>query len=125
MPMNIANYHPEWKSISRQIREQAGDCCEFCDVRNHQWIYRDVVTGERVFARMGDEPAPPGTRLVWIVLTVAHLDHDTSNNDPANLKALCQSCHLKWDSEHHQRNAAETRRDRRLAAGQTTVLEVG
>lgn len=30
-------------------------------------------------------------------LTVAHLDHDPSNSDPANLLPLCASCHCKLD----------------------------
>lgn len=32
-----------------------------------------------------------------VVLTIAHLDQDTHNNDEANLKALCQQCHLAHD----------------------------
>lgn len=45
-----------------------------------------------------------------IVLTIAHLDHAPENNDPTNLRALCQRCHLAWDKEHHQQTAYRTRR---------------
>ena len=45
-----------------------------------------------------------------VALTVAHLDHDPSNNAESNLRALCQRCHLRYDTAHHQRNAAQTRR---------------
>lgn len=48
--------------------------------------------------------------LIVIVLTVAHLDHDPANCDPANLRAWCQRHHLAYDHEHHQRNAQATRR---------------
>jgi len=41
-----------------------------------------------------------------VVLTIAHLDHDITNNDYANLKALCQFHHLRYDAVHHK----ETRR---------------
>ena len=43
------------------------------------------------------------------MLTVAHLDHQPENCDDANLKAMCQRCHLAYDREHH----AETRRSRK------------
>ena len=36
-----------------------------------------------------------------IVLTVAHLDRNRRNNDPSNLAALCQRCHLAHDLKHH------------------------
>ena len=32
-----------------------------------------------------------------IVLTVGHLDHTPENNNPENLKAMCQYCHNKYD----------------------------
>lgn len=44
-----------------------------------------------------------------IVLTIAHLDHDITNNDPANLKALCQKCHLNHDKELHSKSRKATR----------------
>lgn len=36
-----------------------------------------------------------------VILTVAHLDHDASigNHADENLKAMCQACHLRFDSE--------------------------
>lgn len=35
------------------------------------------------------------------VLTIAHLDHNASlgNHEDDNLKAMCQGCHLRFDSE--------------------------
>ena len=99
MPMNRADYHPDWESISRQIREQANWQCEFCGIEQ----------GERT--RSGGK----------VVLTVAHLNHDTRDNEPSNLRALCQRCHLRWDAKHHQRNAAETRRQKRIQLGQRAM----
>lgn len=32
-----------------------------------------------------------------IILTVAHLDRDSTNNERSNLAALCQRCHLNHD----------------------------
>lgn len=45
---------------------------------------------------------------IKIVLTIAHLDHDITNNDASNLKALCQKCHLNYDKDHHRKNSRAT-----------------
>ena len=123
MPMDRSKYPANWNEISRAIRERAGNRCEWpgCGVRNHAvgsrdrfgvWHDEDDIhalnsaVGESLF---GDFPA-----MIRIVLTVAHMDHDTTNNDPSNLKALCQKHHLNHDREHHMRNAAETRRRKKI-----------
>ena len=49
-------------------------------------------------------------KKIRFVLTVAHLDHDTSRNDFDNLKALCSVCHLRYDAKYH----AETRKKKRV-----------
>lgn len=60
-------YPPDWTVISTAIKAQAGWRCQACDVPH------------------GPPPA---------ILTVDHLDHNPANNDPSNLLALCQRCHL-------------------------------
>ncbi len=50
-----------------------------------------------------------GRALVLVVLTIAHLDHDPTHNDPSNLRAFCQRCHLRYDREHHAKTRRETR----------------
>lgn len=61
MSMNPADYHPDWANISRQIRQQAGWCCEGTPRRPDCM----AVNGER-------HPMT-GSK---VVLTVAHMDHD-------------------------------------------------
>ena len=119
-PMHLADYHPDWRSISRQIREQAGNRCEFCGAPNGVAVYRYGGTNEWV--RLQDATTFPQPMPVHIVLTVAHLCHDTTCYDPTHLRALCQKCHLAYDAEHHQRNAAETRRQRRIEDGQGVLM---
>lgn len=81
-PENRALYPPNWKEISKHIRfERAGNRCEVCDCENYQ---PHPITGSRV------------------VLTVAHLDHDPTNNDETNLKAMCQRCHNRYDAKHRK-----------------------
>jgi len=49
-------------------------------------------------------------RIVRIVLTVAHLDHQPENCDRANLKALCQRCHNSYDMPHRRAGIEERAR---------------
>lgn len=106
MPMNPADYHPDWKNISRQIRQQASWHCE------------GTPHFPNCHALAGDKHPDTGS---IVVLTVAHMDHDKTNNDPANLRALCQRCHLDWDHDHHMANARRTHWKKKLG-GQTAEL---
>ena len=119
-PMNLADYHPDWPAISRQIRDQAGNVCEFCGAPNGAAVYR--YGGSSEWVRVQDATTFPRPMPVTIVLTVAHLCHDTTCYDPTHLRALCQRCHLRYDAEHHQRNAVETRRQRTIERGQGVLL---
>ncbi len=50
-------------------------------------------------------PAVP--RKVFVVLTVAHLNHIAGDDRPENLKALCTWCHLNYDQLHHHETRSE------------------
>jgi len=41
---------------------------------------------------------------VKIVLTIAHMNHDTADNRDENLKALCQRCHNRYDMPNRVKN---------------------
>ena len=89
----------QWKMIRHKVLARAGDACEGapgvhpdCRARNYE---PHPVTGSRV------------------VLTVAHLDHDPTHNDLANLRAMCQRCHNAYDAQYR----AERRRQTRLRRG--------
>ena len=98
MPMNRSLYPSNWDEISRRIRfERAKGVCEECG----------AVHGQ----------PHPETKSV-VVLTTAHLDHNPANCTDANLKALCQRCHLRYDAKLHALNAAITRRQYAIVAGQ-------
>lgn len=107
-PENRHLYPSNWKSeIRPAILRRATNCCEKCGVANDTRVRRE--------SRLG-------FRMVRIVLTIAHLDHDPRNCAPENLAAWCQKCHLDYDREHHMRNAAATRRERK-AAGNLPGIE--
>lgn len=99
--MNLADYPTNWRAISKRIRfgraGGRGECRGECGT-DHRG---------RCAEFHGLSPESFGGRVV--VLTTAHLDHDTKCDDPANLRAMCQACHLRYDRERH----AETRRLRR------------
>jgi 5-methylcytosine-specific restriction endonuclease McrA len=106
MPIDYRNYPPNWKSeIRPRIMARSGGKCEWCGAINYQ---PHPITGGKV------------------VLTIAHLNHDTTDNRDENLAALCNKCHLTYDAPHHVANAKATRarkRSERIAA--SGQLELG
>ena len=105
-PENKPRYPPDWRAISDRIRFQRADgrceCAGECG-RGHE--------GRCVAVHGG--PSPASGKRVW--LTTAHLDHTPEHCDDDNLKAMCQACHLAYDTEHHKQTARATRAARRLA----------
>lgn len=105
MPMKRELYPKDWKRISDAIRDRAGNRCE--------WPGCGLANGATVAGKRGE---------YRVVLTVAHLDHNPANCDPANLRAWCQPHHLRYDARHHARNAAATRRGKQMDAGQAALF---
>jgi hypothetical protein len=123
MPINYKNYPKNWKSeIRPAILERANNKCEFCGVENHIAIFRGILNGIEVYQNDKADifnaenseyldndyyapiEAPETRKAIKVVLTIAHLDHDTTNNDPENLKALCQRCHNRYDMKQRVHN---------------------
>lgn len=124
MPINYKNYPPEWKTVIRPaILKRAGDKCEFCGVENKKWIFRCKWDGYECYqdsdgglffaenskkidnnTEFWDLEPLGKDKAIKVVLIIAHLDHDVTNNDYSNLKALCQRCHLRHDAKFHSSN---------------------
>lgn len=121
-------YPIDWRELSIAIRfGRAGGRCEQCrrphgkcvqhlgdgrwwDDEAGQW--RD---GHGRLVRLQSSPLTcddAGLFVTTVILSTAHLDHDPSNNDGRNLKALCQRCHLLHDREEHRRQRYLTYRMR-------------
>jgi len=108
-PENRHRYPPDWRAIRLAILDRAENRCEQCGVPNHAW--RNNATGQWTHdAGLAEAWRLDGDRVARIVLTVAHLDHAPEHNDPTNLRALCQRCHLAHDREQHRTTAYHTRR---------------
>lgn len=127
MPIDYKLYHPEWKSrIRPDILKRADNKCECCGVENYAVGYRDLngifqrTAGNEMHDKAGfgelkymdaiqlikhcNEYSDDDYKLIIIVLTIAHLDHDISNNDYSNLKAMCQRCHNRYDVPNRVKN---------------------
>jgi hypothetical protein len=105
MPIRKENrnrYPPEWPVISWYIRfVRAGSRCECRGVCGRPGSHLDAIGRcPNVHGQPRNGTGSP------VVLTTAHLDHTPENCHPANLRAMCEGCHLHYDRDHH----AETRR---------------
>lgn len=67
--MHRKGYPPDWELIAANIKQKANWKCSRCHKEHSK---------ER-----------------GAILTVHHIDGDPTNNEPSNLIALCQVCHLK------------------------------
>jgi len=121
MPCDYSKYPPNWKTdIRPAILERAKHCCEICGVPNHKMIIRGTWNGVECYQdddgiiydantseRIGEDylgEVHPTNRLIKVVLTIMHLDHNTDNNDYSNLKAACQRCHNRHDVPFRKKN---------------------
>lgn len=118
MPINYNDYTANWKTeIRPAVMQRAGEvkdgkkikvhaCCEECGVKNHAMIIRgEGAEFEYCADWLLSQQNGYGFYKTWgagdgrikVVLTIAHLDHDKSNNDVNidRLRAWCQRCHLK------------------------------
>ena len=139
MPVKIENrqlYPVNWPAISYDAKDRAGWKCQHPGCRASQydvgywdaedWIVRgrfgnalpEAYSEARQFAAevqfsMTGDDADPDPRVIVIVLTTMHLDHDPSNCDPSNLLVACQRHHLRYDARHHAETAYMTRMSKR------------
>lgn len=122
MPINYQDYPKNWNEIRARILERDGHQCKQCEVKNYtvgSWLHsRFNVYGHYSSYKEAKRAAESinvsmeymeSRSYIVIVLTVAHLDHNTKNNTDSNLAALCQRCHLSHDKYLHATNAKATR----------------
>lgn len=126
-PENKARYPADWKQIRERILKRAGHKCERCQAPDRTRIARgtDDDTGTYMTADADVYSDVDGRhlgqcrfsdyspRMVFIVLTIAHLNHTPEHCDDDNLQALCQQCHLRLDAKHHAATAQGTRHARK------------
>lgn len=133
MPIDYSLYHPEWKTrIRPDILNRAGNCCEVCGLPNYSQILRGNYWDRPVYQNddgqifcqetgehlgdtyVGEVAQDINKGFIRVVLTVAHLDHDITNNNYENLKALCQLHHLNHDRAQHKKTRKLNKRQLEL-----------
>jgi hypothetical protein len=117
MPLKTDRYPQDWPVISWRIRNiRAKNKCENCGAPNKVEVkrlpdgsWRKLTEYEQhelsyllIDCKLNYFAALRKLYLTKIVLTVAHLDHDESNNADFNLKALCQKCHFSHDKKDNR-----------------------
>lgn len=113
-PENRGRYPRNWRQISDTIRfERAEFRCECAG---------ECRTGHATRCTAVHGHPHPITRSK-VTLTVAHLDHTPENCAFTNLKAMCQACHLAYDTEEHAANASHTRAVK-ATAGMTPLFDL-
>lgn len=117
----------EWQAIRRRIGSRSGWLCEECKAPHMTMISRGSYNGRDAYMVLDTREvfcAETGlkmalmrctsdfrsSKVLKIILTVAHLNHDEADCADGNLKHLCQRHHLRLDAKHHAKNAARTRR---------------
>ena len=125
MPCDYGNYPATWPQIRKRILARAGNRCEQCGVDNYAEGYR-LRTGELVECKEQNCLRLHKEKMIKVVLTVAHLCHDSFCEDETHMRLLCQLHHNQLDAQMRRGHAAATRtrnktlRDER--AGQMVLL---
>lgn len=96
MPMQRKLYPDDWEEIAHQIKTAANYHCTECG----RTCRLPGESKDEFFARAR---LPPDVAIGKYTLTVAHLNHQPSDNRPDNLRALCAVCHLRYDSKQMSR----------------------
>lgn len=112
MPIERDRYRPDWDDFSHKLKCAANWTCQRCGK-----VCRRKGESVEAFANRRFEPksaawADAIAHPQRYCLTVAHLDQNPANDEPANLQVLCAPCHLKHDRLHLVGNAY-AKRERR------------
>jgi hypothetical protein len=96
--MQRDQYPADWNDIALRVKNAVDWICQRCGMQ----------------CRRPGEPFDTHRRT----MSVMHLNHNPRDCTPENLQPACAKCHLQYDAKHHAQNAARTRRQKRIDAGQ-------
>lgn len=107
---NYCGSRKKWNAKRAKILQRAQNKCEECSVYNHDigcrfknGVFLPLPTNTAQLMAKSD-----GEKVIKIVLTISHTDHNSQNNKNSNLRALCQKCHLQHDATQHKENSRKT-----------------
>lgn len=107
MPCDYSNYPRNWKAIREEILNRAGNMCECAGECGVAHIPQPVLffysrlSGVVNWSRCYEyhKARPRSFKGLRVILTIAHLNHNTKDSRRKNLKAMCQACHLRYDAQ--------------------------
>lgn len=122
MPMERERYPKDWRQLSLSIKDESEWRCRGCKKQCFKPGEKLSDFIIRVFGGIeGEAWREAADHPGRFRLTVAHLDQDPKNNEPSNLKALCNVCHLQNDRPHQKANSLakkERRGQKKLSIGE-------
>lgn len=96
-----ARYPVNWPAISGWVRfDRALGRCE-CEGECFSGLHHDYWLSGGGLRCPNYHLEPSRFTGSTVVLTTAHLNHTPEDCDPDNLRAMCQACHLAYDTAHH------------------------
>jgi hypothetical protein len=100
--MDYKKYSPDWKDVIRpSILARDKYVCKVCGIRHKSMVYKLSKAGYQTCDDFLAEWArAQGKKVFQMILVVAHLDQDKSNNDPLNLLTLCPFHHARYDAKN-------------------------
>lgn len=98
MPWNRKNYPPDWEIIVADVRVRANGRCE-CE--GECGLHLRAASRHRSSRCKERDGHPALFARGTIMLTTAHLCHETRCDDRSHLKQMCQRCHLRYDRYLH------------------------
>lgn len=108
MPMNRSKYPKDWDDFSHRIRfdraKQQCECTGECGLHDGRDLF--FPEAKRCEERNG---FPAKWAQGTVVLTVAHLCHETMCVNEQHVKGLCNRCHLRYDVDLHMLHALESK----------------
>lgn len=99
---NRKKYSENWADEVRpSILKRDKYKCVHCGMPHRSWVVR--MSFGKYLIIPSDEIADyiaNGKKPYKVFLQVAHLDNNTLNNDPSNLRTLCPACHNLYDARY-------------------------
>jgi len=123
VPIDYSRYPDNWQELRAQVLADAQGKCERCGVANYAEGARDIKGvwhNEHDIDRLNSDVGyylfdGEYPKIIKIILTVAHLDHDIKNNERSNLAALCQRCHFSHDRQDNAEKRKATAQAKKAA----------
>jgi hypothetical protein len=100
---NRTDYPDNWyDEIRPKILLRDKKQCQKCGVvHRNSYVWGKDGKRHRINKSEIKEEKEAGNKAYQIFLQIAHLDHNTKNNDESNLLSLCVKCHLNNDRAHN------------------------